>query len=90
MSRNFLFGSYLAEGMSTIDAFNKVGMVVEGAYTSVTALQISRELEIPMPITETVHQILHEGLKPEDAVAILMQREVKEEHLVWQIVPHRP
>lgn len=81
LSRNFQFGILLAQGFSTIEALKKVGTVVEGAYTCVTATQLSKEQGIPMPITETVYQILHEGLHPKDAVALLMQRTVKEEHL---------
>jgi glycerol-3-phosphate dehydrogenase (NAD(P)+) len=55
-------------------------MVVEGAYTCISALQLSRQLDIPMPITETVYKILYEQLKPMDAVMLLMKRPIKEEH----------
>jgi glycerol-3-phosphate dehydrogenase (NAD(P)+) len=56
-------------------------MVVEGAYTCVSALQLGQQQQIPMPITEHVHQILFEGLAPADAVRGLMKRVIKEEHL---------
>lgn len=80
-SRNFKFGYLLTKGKTSSDAKEEVGMVVEGAYTAVSALQLSRELNIPMPITETVHKILYEGLSPEEAVKVLMERSIKEEHL---------
>lgn len=81
MSRNFRFGTLLAQGVSTKDAYDKIGMVVEGAYTCVSALQVSKEIEIPMPITESVYNIIYEGMSPISAVTALMKRTIKEEHL---------
>ena len=80
-SRNFSFGFHLTQGKSVEEAQKEIGMVVEGAYTCISALQLSKELEVPMPITETVFKILKEGLSPREAVKQLMQRTVKEEHL---------
>lgn len=81
LSRNFRFGQLLAQGMKKDQAFEEIGMVVEGAYTCVTALQLSHVTHIPMPITEIVNKIIYENLKASDAVAFLMQRAIKEEHL---------
>ncbi len=81
MSRNYRFGYLLAQGLSSEQAKDQIGMVVEGAYTCVSALQLSKQLNIPMPITEAVHQIVYQNMKPKDAVRALMQREIKEEHL---------
>lgn len=79
-SRNFKFGYLLTQGLTTEQAQKEIG-TVEGAYTSVSALQISREAKVSMPITEIVYQILYENLKPQKAVKILMERDIKEEHL---------
>lgn len=81
MSRNFRFGMLLAQGISPKEAYEKIGMVVEGAYTCVSALQVSRQIDIPMPITEAVYRIIYEDMRPRDAVNALMQRTIKEEHL---------
>ena len=82
MSRNFRFGHLLAQGMSSKEAQGKIGMVVEGAYTCLSALQLCRQHgDLPMPITETVFKIAYEGMKPLEAVQSLMQRTIKEEHL---------
>lgn len=81
MSRNFRFGLLLAQGNSAKEAQDKIGMVVEGAYTCVSALQISKRMDIPMPITEAICQIIYEGMPPKKAVGALMQRTIKEEHL---------
>ncbi len=81
MSRNYRFGLLLAKGTDTQDAQRQIDMVVEGAYTCVSALQLSRSLHVEMPIAKTVYQIIYEGLKPTHAVRLLMQRAIKEEHL---------
>ena len=80
-SRNCHFGYLLAQGLSPQQAEEKIGMVVEGAYTAVSALQIGQRLGVPLPITETVHKIVYENMPPVAAVRALMQRAVKEEHL---------
>lgn len=81
VSRNYRFGYLLAQGISPKEAQEKIQMVVEGAYTCKSALQLSSKHHIPMPITETVYKIVYEGMPPSDAVHYLMQRAVKEEHL---------
>lgn len=81
MSRNFRFGSLLAQGVSSSDAQKQIGMVVEGAYACVSALQLGKQHKIDLPITEAVYQIIYENLKPSDAVLSLMKRAIKEEHL---------
>lgn len=81
ISRNFRFGHLIAQGLTPEQAKKKIGMVVEGAYTSVSALQLSNELNVDMPITEIVWRIIYENMKPIEAVKALMQRAIKEEHL---------
>jgi len=81
LSRNSRFGYLIAQGMTPKEAEVKIEMVVEGAYTCISALQISKQLDIPMPITEMIYKIIYEDLKPKDAVRGLMQRTIKEEHL---------
>lgn len=81
MSRNYRFGHLLAEANSVEKAKEKIGMVVEGGYTCVSVLQLSRQLAVEMPISNMVYRIIYEGLSPKEAVALLMQRTIKEEHL---------
>jgi glycerol-3-phosphate dehydrogenase (NAD(P)+) len=81
LSRNYRFGYLLAQGLSKKEAVEKIDMVVEGAYTCVSILQLSKQLNVSMPITEIVYQIIYENMNPQDAVKILMQRTIKEEHL---------
>jgi glycerol-3-phosphate dehydrogenase (NAD(P)+) len=81
ISRNYRFGYLIAEGIPIEEAKEKIGMVVEGLYTCVSALQVSKEHSVAMPISEAVYQVVVEGLKPVQAVEMLMTREIKEEFL---------
>jgi glycerol-3-phosphate dehydrogenase (NAD(P)+) len=78
-SRNYSFGKLLSQGRSANDAKKSIDMVVEGAYTCVSAVQLSKKADIPMPISETVLDILEGRIMPHDAVSRLMQRHIKEE-----------
>jgi len=80
-SRNYKFGKYLAEGCTPDEARDKVGMVVEGAYTCVSARQLAHKHGIDVPITEAVYSIIYEGIDPKEAVEALLTRTVKQEHL---------
>lgn len=80
LSRNHQFGYRLAQGFTSHDAQDKIKMVVEGAYTCVSTLQLSRAKNIPMPITEMVYEIIYKEMDPKKAVRDLMLRETKEEH----------
>jgi glycerol-3-phosphate dehydrogenase (NAD(P)+) len=81
LSRNYMFGRLLAEGLGPQAAKEKIGMVVEGMYTCVSALQLGAKTQIPVPITQAVYSIIYEELNPRDAVKALLQRAIKEEHL---------
>ncbi len=80
-SRNYAYGRLIAEGYDPQAAKEKIGMVVEGIYTCVSALQLGQKANIPVPITEAICSIVYEGLNPKDAVKVLLQRAIKEEHL---------
>lgn len=80
-SRNYQFGKFLAAGLSPDEAKEKVGMVVEGAYTCVSARQLGKKVKIALPITEAVHAIIYDGLDPRGAVEALLSRTIKLEHL---------
>lgn len=81
LSRNYSYGRLIAEGFDPRTAKEKIGMVVEGAYTCVSALQLGQSFQIAVPITEAIYSIIYEDLNPRDAVKALLQRAIKEEHL---------
>ncbi len=80
-SRNNRFGRLLAEGNGVDAAKERIGMVVEGAYSCVSALQLAEKAGIQLPIARAVYEILYESLQPQDAVRSLLTRTIKEEHL---------
>ncbi|MBX7066462.1 MAG: NAD(P)-dependent glycerol-3-phosphate dehydrogenase [Parachlamydiales bacterium] len=80
-SRNYRFGKLVAEGFSPEGARQKIGMAVEGIYTCVSARELGLKHNIPVPITEVTYQIIYGGLDPREAVKLLLQRAIKEEHL---------
>ena len=80
-SRNYRFGKLVAEGLSPEGAKQKIGMAVEGIYTSVSARELGKKHNIPVPITEATYQIIYGGLDPREAVKALLTRAIKEEHL---------
>ncbi|MNO03301.1 Glycerol-3-phosphate dehydrogenase [NAD(P)+] [compost metagenome] len=51
-----------------------MGMVVEGVKTTKAAYELSRRLEVRMPITEVLYQVLFEGKAPKQGVEDLMGR----------------
>lgn len=80
-SRNYRFGRLIAEGVDPETAKKQIGMVVEGTYTCLSAIQLAKKAGIELPITESVYRIVFEHLKPHDAVKLLLQRATKEEYL---------
>jgi glycerol-3-phosphate dehydrogenase (NAD(P)+) len=81
MSRNYRFGMMLAQGVSGKEAMKNIGMVVEGAYTCVSALQLGKHYGIDLPIMEAVLKIIEGEIRPEEAMIALMGRPVKAESL---------
>lgn len=81
LSRNYTFGKLLAEGESSQEAKKDIGMVVEGAFTCISAKELGDKHKIPLPITEAVYAILYLGVDPLEAVKALFNREIKEEWL---------
>lgn len=81
LSRNYRFGRLIAEGFSPEEAKKKIGMVVEGTYTCLSALQLAKKADIELPITEAVYKVVYEGVSPLDGVKFLLQRATKEEYL---------
>jgi glycerol-3-phosphate dehydrogenase (NAD(P)+) len=80
-SRNYRFGTLIAEGFSPEGARQKIGMAIEGIYTCVSACELGRKHHIPIPVTEATYAIIFEGLDPREAMRALLARTVKEEHL---------
>ncbi|MCH9630192.1 MAG: Glycerol-3-phosphate dehydrogenase [NAD(P)+] [Chlamydiia bacterium] len=81
LSRNYRFGFLIAEGVSPENAKKKIGMVVEGVNTCLSALELGKKANISLPITQAIVDIVYNELAPLDAVRGLLTREIKKEHL---------
>lgn len=80
--RNRLVGECLALGM-TLDEIKREklhGMVSEGVETTKSVHELCKTINVEMPITEQIYQILYEGKNIENAVYDLMTRQLKPEH----------
>jgi len=78
-SRNRRAGKLIGQGKTLDEAKQEVGMVIESIDNIEVAYELGKLHNIEMPIVEAVYGILYEGLKPEDAVNILMNRAKKSE-----------
>ncbi|MEO5633861.1 NAD(P)H-dependent glycerol-3-phosphate dehydrogenase [Gaiella sp.] len=72
--RNRRAGELIAQGATPDEARAQIGMVVEGLTTAPVLRDLSRSLEIEMPITEGVCSVL-DGVPLSELVASLMQRD---------------
>ena len=80
-SRNYRFGNLLSKGYTIKNAKKEIGMVVEGTYSVVSAMELGKRNSIPIPITEAIYGIIYEQISPNSAVKALLARTIKEEHL---------
>jgi len=78
-SRNNRCGELIGKGMKYEDAAKEIGMVVEGYYALEAAIQLSRKMNVEMPITEAVNNVIKNGVSCKDAMLSLMNRNIKSE-----------
>ncbi len=78
-SRNRRAGILLGQGYSLPEVLSEIGMVVEGVETAKAAYHLAAKLQVEMPITQQIFQVLFEGLSPQAAVNNLMLRQRKNE-----------
>ncbi len=78
-SRNRRCGIMIGEGMKPSEAIKKVGMVVEGMYTTEAAYELARQVGVEMPITEQIYHVITEKIDAREAVKSLMSRQRKHE-----------
>lgn len=78
-SRNWRAGNLLGKGHSLDSILDEMGMVVEGIRTTKAAYQLSVSLNVEMPITEGIYNVLFNDQHPKEVVSQLMKRERKDE-----------
>ena len=78
-SRNRQVGERLARGETLEQITNSMRMVAEGIKTSKAVLEVARELNVEVPITEQVVAVLYENKPLPEAVRALVGRELTSE-----------
>jgi len=78
-SRNRRLGLALGRGTDLEAAVAEIGQVVEGFNTAREVMQLARDFQVEMPISEQVYQVLHAGMSPQEAVHNLLARDLKSE-----------
>ncbi|MCD7818533.1 MAG: NAD(P)H-dependent glycerol-3-phosphate dehydrogenase [Lachnospiraceae bacterium] len=75
-SRNRRAGILLGQGYTMEEAMKEVNMVVEGVYSTKSAVALARKYNVELPIIEQVNKILFEGKNPKETVSDLMLRDM--------------
>ena len=81
LSRNRSVGIELGKGHKIAEILRGMTAVAEGVRTTLSTWQLANRLQVAMPITEQVFQILYEEKDPGRAVTELMMRDLKDERL---------
>ena len=79
LSRNHTVGKKLGSGQKLKDILAEMRMVAEGVKTAKSVYNLSRKLDVEMPISHETYRILYEDFSPKEAVFRLMTRDLKQE-----------
>lgn len=79
-SRNWRAGDALGRGEKLADIEANMGMVIEGLSTTKAAYELASELEVYMPITQALYQVIYQDRNLKEAVHDLMNNEFKAEN----------
>ena len=78
-SRNKRFGLALGKGKAPAEAEREIGQVVEGKRNAELVVQLAKKMQIEMPITEIVWEILQDKITLQEAMQQLLTRTPKSE-----------
>lgn len=79
LSRNYQVGLKLGQGKTLENILSEIKQVAEGIKTVVTIKKISEKMNIDLPICEEVYNVIYLKEKPENSIARLLSRSLKEE-----------
>ena len=79
-SRNWRAGDALGRGEKIEDIQKNMGMVIEGVSTTKVAYELSKMLDIDMPIVSAIYSVIYEGADIKDSIIQLMRREGRPEN----------
>lgn len=79
-SRNWRAGNLLGKGHKLDEVLENMGMIVEGVSTTKAAYELAQQLEVEMPITETIYNVLYNDEDVQQAAKEIMLRDGKTEN----------
>ncbi|BBM19190.1 MULTISPECIES: NAD(P)H-dependent glycerol-3-phosphate dehydrogenase [Enterococcus] len=74
-SRNWRAGNLLGKGHKLDEVLDNMGMIVEGVSTTKAAKELADSMNVSMPITETIYDVLYNDKDVRQACRDLMMRE---------------
>jgi glycerol-3-phosphate dehydrogenase (NAD(P)+) len=80
LSRNRTVGLKIGRGEKLSDVLKDMKMVAEGVYTVKAVYNLAAKIDIEMPITNEVYEILYNDKDPLQSLTDLMNRPLKKEH----------
>jgi len=79
MSRNRRFGLGLGAGKSLQQIEQEIGQVIEGKYAAKVVFELAQKLDIELPISTQVYEVLYNNKPAREAVEELLSRSLKNE-----------
>ncbi len=79
MSRNYTVGSMLGKGKKIDDILKELGSVAEGVKTSKAICELAKKLDIDVPVSNAIYEAVYTDITPQELLAKLMNRKLKEE-----------
>jgi len=79
LSRNHYVGVELTKGRPLDEITASMSGVAEGLNTTIVARKLAWQLDVEMPITEKIYQVLYHGLSPRQAALELMEAQAGHE-----------
>ncbi|HNX26882.1 MAG TPA: NAD(P)H-dependent glycerol-3-phosphate dehydrogenase, partial [Phycisphaerae bacterium] len=79
VGRNRSFGQAVGEGKTVEQALAATQSVVEGVTTTKSVVALAKKLDVEMPITQAIYDVLFNGVDVRDAMKALMTRPLKSE-----------
>ena len=79
LSRNHKVGEKIGKGEKLDNILNDMVEVAEGVYTTGVTLELAKEYNVEMPITQEIYNVLFLGKSPVIGIKDLMMRKLKKE-----------
>jgi len=79
LSRNHYVGVELTNGRSLKEILDSMDSVAEGITTTLVAWKLAQQLELEMPITENIYQVLYKDANPRQVLVELLGAEGRHE-----------